>query len=499
LRSRRAHLAPLVPALLSAAVLSCSFILDFDELQKKQGKHSGGTAGSGGSTGGSDVGGSSGDAGTSGSAGAGACPASCFDDDPCTLDGCTTDGDCTREPFTGLALDGVDETIPADIHYRTTMASASDAFFLSSFSVTGGSREVTFYRLDANAPSDALSTIARLGELDLGDAVPRSAAGLAIDTARGHIHAFIGMDNSLGARLWHVVLDMSYAVMSRTAVLTGYGDPSLYNHPVAANLGGDIAATWINASGTASLWTGALARPAELAVGRTPMALALLASPDNEPLVLYGVNGGGVFVEGNGVPVSGIEECQTRPGGYLSASATSVGVPGFWLAYWTKYGTETATEPGFLTTDGRGLACSAAGCAAPIEGDCPNALSNAVRNPALAIASRPGDRSGLVHIVQATPVVGPTEDGQGLYAGIILGATRVDFGPVFFETEAVTTKLGEDVAITAMPTALPDLVGPDYPAVAYVPPDRFAISWTQPSLTAGSELRIQRYRLCAPE
>ncbi|HEX6766467.1 MAG TPA: hypothetical protein VF103_13335 [Polyangiaceae bacterium] len=489
--SKRAHLTRFAPLLLAPALVSCVWILDFDSLQTEEGK--GGSTSTGGSTGGGDDGGA-------GTGGTGACPSSCYDDDPCTVDGCTSDGECTRELLTGLVLDGVDETIPADVHYRTTMAAASDAFFLSSYSITGGSSEVTFYRLDANAPSDALSTIARLGELDLGDAVPRSAAGLAVDTALGRIHAFIGMENpNLGARLWHVVLDMNYSVVSRTAVLTGYGDPSPYNHPIAANIGGEIASAWINANGTASLWTGKLAGPAELAVGQTPMALALLATPDGEPLVLYGVNGGGVFVEGNGVPASAIQECQTRAGNYLSASATSVGVPGFWLAYWTKYGAETATEPGFLTTDGRGLACSALGCAAPIEGDCQSALSNAVRNVAVAIASRPGDPTGLVHAVQATPVVGPTEDGQGIYAGIILGATRIDFGPVFFETEAVTTKLGEDIVLSAMPTALPNLTGPDYPAVSYVPPDRFAVSWTQPSTTAGSELRIQRYRLCAAE
>jgi hypothetical protein len=33
-----------------------------------------------------------------------------------------------------------------------------------------------------------------------------------------------------------------------------------------------------------------------------------------------------------------------------------------------------------------------------------------------------------------------------------------------------------------------------------VPPDHFAVAWTQPSLTAGGpdELRLQRYKMCLP-
>jgi hypothetical protein len=291
---------------------------------------------------------------------------------------------------------------------------------------------------------------------------------------------------------------MNYEVVTNLQIADTYWGDSPYHHPVAANFGGEIASAWINGDRGVSLWTGALAGPAPLAVGQTVMTVSLLASPENDPFVLYGIEGGGVFVESPLVAATAVDECQTRPGGYLSSTATSVGLPGFWLAFWTKFGEETAEEPGFLTTDGRGLGCSALGCASVLAGDCTSVLSNSSRNVAFASALRPGDPTGLVHLVQVTPLVGVSEDTQELRAGMIATASRVDFGSVPFEMPAETTDLGS-IVLADMPTALPGLAGPDWPVVAYVAPDRFAIAWTQPAQTAGSELRIQRYRLCAPD
>ena len=479
-------------------LVSCVWILDFDELQTETDDDaaSGGTS-SGGGSGGSGVTGGTG--ATAGAGGAEDCPASCFDDDPCTLDGCTPEGECTREQATGLVLDGVDETLLADFHGRTTIAAASDAFFLSNLAVDANATEVSFYRLDANAETEALETIAEVSELDLGDAAPLSPAGLAVDTARGLIHGFIGMLTASGEqRVRHIVLDMNYEVRTNLQIADTYWGDSPFHHPVAANLGGEIVSAWINENQTVSLWTGAVAGPAELALGQTAMTVSLLASPEDDPFVLYTVNGGGVFVESPTVAAASVGECQTRPGSYLSSSATSIGIPGFWLAFWTKYGEETAEEDGFLTTDGRGLVCSALGCASILAGDCTTVLGNSSRNVAFASALRPGDPTGLVHLVQVTPLVGVSEDTQELRAGMIATASRVDFGTVPFEMPAETTDLGS-IVLSDMPTSLPGLPGPDWPVVAYVPPDRFAIAWTQPAPTAGSELRIQRYRLCAPD
>jgi hypothetical protein len=494
LRFSRLPLSALVATLLAPALVSCVWILDFDELQTEEDKGAGaGSSGKGGTDSGGGTGGSS---GTAGEGGSGDCPSQCFDNDPCTLDGCTANGECTREPVTGLALDGVDETIPADTTYRVTMAPGPDAFFLSSYTIDGVNPEVAFYRLDANAPTDALTKIADLGGLNLGDATPISAAGLAVDNALGRIHAFIGMGNDAGARLWHVVLDMNYEVVSRTIVLTGYGEQTPYNYPVVANLGGEIAATWINGSQNVSLWTGKLAGPSEVAVGRTPMTVALIATDANDPLALYGVDGGGVFVEGSGFPAVGMDECQVNPGGYLSAASVSTGIPGFWIGYWTKYA--LPGDEGYLTTDARGIGCGASGCASAPATDCGSAANNLVRNVAVAGAVRPGDPTGVVHMIQVTPLIGTEDNGATLSAGLLANASRIDFGDVPFQGETMTTDLGS-VPLAAMPTTLPNLEGPDWPAVAYVPPNRIAIAWTQPAPTTGSEVRIQRYRLCAPD
>jgi hypothetical protein len=466
--------------------------LDFDELQTE--KDDDGAAGET-----SSGGGSGGKGGSSGAGGAEDCPASCFDDDPCTLDGCTGEGECTRETATGLVLDGIDETLLADFHGRTTIAAASDAFFLSNLAVDANAAEVSFYRLDANAETEALTTIAEVSELDLGDAAPLSPAGLAIDTPRGLIHGFIGMLTGSGERrVRHIVLDMNYEVRTNLQIADTYWGDSPFHHPVAANFGGEIVSAWINENRTVSLWTGAVAGPAELALGQTATTVSLLATPENDPFVLYTADGGGVYVESRTVAAASVGECQTRPGGYLSSSATSIGIPGFWLAFWTKYGEETPEEDGFLTTDGRGLVCSSLGCANILAGDCTNVISSSSRNVAFASALRPGDPTGLVHLVQVTPLVGVSDDNEELRAGMIATASRVDFGSVPFEMPAETTDLGS-IVLADMPTSLPGLPGPDWPVVAYVPPDRFAIAWTQPAQAAGSELRIQRYRLCAPD
>jgi hypothetical protein len=229
------------------------------------------------------------------------------------------------------------------------------------------------------------------------------------------------------------------------------------------------------------------------------MTVSLLASPENDALVIYGVEGGGVFVEGPSAPVAGVEECQVRPGGYLSSASANIGIPGFWLAYWTKYGEETGSEPGFLNTDGRGFACSGVGCATAVAGECQGVLETVARNVALATAVRPGDPTGLVHLVQATPIISVEEGTTDLYAGVLLNAQRIDFGVVPFEDEPVANNVGDPIVLSAMPTSLPNLTGPDWPTVAYVPPDRFAVTWTQPSTQSGTELKIRRYRLCAPD
>jgi hypothetical protein len=52
--------------------------------------------------------------------------------------------------------------------------------------------------------------------------------------------------------------------------------------------------------------------------------------------------------------------------------------------------------------------------------------------------------------------------------------------------------------VSSLPTAAPDFLGPDWPAIAFVPPNHLALSFIEPS-DAGHDLRVQRYRVCYPD
>ena len=107
------HYLPLFAAPLLA---SCFFRLDYDELQ-------GGPTAAGGE---SATGGSSGSSGTSTTAGqadGGSGCGECDDHDPCTVDSC--DGDaCVHEATEGLALDGLDVSLPNTRHVRVSLVAS---------------------------------------------------------------------------------------------------------------------------------------------------------------------------------------------------------------------------------------------------------------------------------------------------------------------------------------------------------------------------------------
>jgi hypothetical protein len=508
-------------ALFAPALAACSFILDFDGLTEgaaagsagaglagngggESGKGGSGGKGGTGGEGGLSTGGVAGEsAGEGGEGGGGDCPPSCDDEDPCTVDSCTSTGACRHEPATGLFLDGVDERIPADTHYRVTIASASDAFFLSSFSAEGTEREVTFYRLDAEASDDALSEVATLGGLDLGGVGagdPLSAAGLAVEPALGLIHGFIGIADrvGMGTRVWHIVLDQEFAPQLRMPVDASYWSGSPYNHPAAINLRGDIYTAWITEDLTVRLAGGRLAAPATLAATTPATTLTLLGTASGDPVVLYTEESGGVTLESPSMAPVDIPECQPDAGAYTSASATDTTIPGFWLTSWTKFGSAAATDEGFLTTDGRGVGCSDMGCLLDEMNCSANSASNLVRNQALLTGVRPGDPNGLVTFVQALPLLLPgTEEGEARAVLGLVGA-RVDFGRVPFMNEPTSAPLGDPVNVSDLPTTAPDFRGPDWPVLAFVPPDRVALSFIEPG-SDGDDLRIQRYRVCYGE
>jgi len=512
-----------VIALLVPTLASCSFILDFDDLTGGEaeagrggaaGAAMGGKAGTSGGKGGKGGAGGTGGGGTSGGAGEGGeptgqggeggsadCPAVCFDDDPCTVDGCTSTGACIDETMAGLLLDGVDERIAADAHFRVTMTAASDAFFLSSFSTVAGLPEVTFYRLDGVDTEGALVEIGKLGDLGLGAlgaAEPVSAAGLAFEPGLGLIHGFAGIADvggGGGARVWHVALDMNFMPRMRTPIGPSYWSASPYNFPAAINLRGDIYAAWIAEDRTITVASPILAAPLPLAAGRTASTVTLIGTARGNPVALYTEEPGGVTLESPDIPALDIPECQPAAGLYSSISATDTTIPGFWLAGWTKFAPASGGDEGYLTTDGRGIGCSDMGCVLDEQNCSANSTMNLVRNQALMTSTRPGDRNGLVTFVQALPVLGVTPGTNEAIGALALIASRVDFGNVPFEEPPTITALGESIAVSETPALPPDLRGPDWPVLGFVEPDRVALAFIEPA-ASGDELRVQRYRIC---
>jgi hypothetical protein len=520
---RRVRVSPVLLAFASL-IPACSFLLDFDELSEGDEERPNATAGEGGeasggrdATGGdaptnageagrdSTAGGAGGAGGegeggvpSDGGAGGTPCATDCADDDPCTRDACV-DGECVNTLVPGLALDGVDETIVVDQHVRATIAASSDGFFISDFFNDAGASDLDFYRLGA-APEDTLEPVFSLADLELlAGAVPVSAAGLAMDNDLGRIHAFIGLRERQadGARVFHAVVDLGYAVRSRAQAGTSYFADVPQNHPAAMNLGGNVYSAWINEDRSVSLHGGAGLDNAVLAAGTPASTLTLLGSAGNLPVVLYGSEGLGVFLERPNVAPVTVPECQPAPGVYSSAGATYAGVAGFWLTNWTKFGSDDGSGDGFLTSDGRGVACSAVGCTVA-DTECPSDSNNNLeRNVATLSALRPGDRTGIVHYAAAVPSLTADDDGN-LQAVLGLALYRVDFGLVPFESAAVSEAIGAPLLVSSLPTEeATGFAGPDWPVLAYVPPDHLALAFIQPA-DDRSELRVQRYRMCLP-
>jgi hypothetical protein len=422
-----------------------------------------------------------------------------MDDDPCTVDGCTATGACRSTAITGLVLDGIDARLPADQHFRVTMTPGPDAFFLSSYYVKDGAADVTLYRLGAeDASLTSIATIGGLGlsQMDGGD--PLSAAGLAVEPGLGLLHAFVALQDRVGtgSRVWHLVLDGNFTPQLRVPVGPTYWSTSPYNHPVALNLRGDVYSAWIAEDQTVALGRPGLMALSTLAVDTPASTVTLIGTAGGDPVALYTAAGGGVYLESPTIAATQIEECQMSAGGYLSSGATDTTIPGFWLTHWTKLGPATSMEDGYLTTEGRGVGCAASACVLDETSCGADSRSNLVRNQALLTGVRPGDPNGLVSLVQAVPYIAP--EPEGTTAGLLLIPARVDFGRVPFEAEPEVTALGEPMVVSSLPAAAPDFRGPDWPAMAFVPPHHLALSFIEPAET-GDELRVQRYRVCYPD
>jgi hypothetical protein len=493
-------------ALASPVLASCAFLLDFDSLQAENGDGTGGRLLSGGTSGtaGTDENGGSGalgggEAGAGGNAG---CSSSCFDEDPCTVDGCDENGECVADVLTGLVPDGIDETIGAARHYRVTAVGGDDDFFLSVFSEGDNGASTAILRLPAEG--GALETIATLdASLGEDDGPAASAAGLAFQPGTGLLHAYAALKNADGSasRVRHFVINGSSFEMLASGLVVGdsYWDASPFQHPVAATLGDVPTVAWINEDQSIGVDGGGLEQVETLAAGTPAHALALIGTDGAAPAVIYGT-ADGVLVERPGSDPVTVDECQSAPGAYLSITSTRTTVPGFWLATWTKLGPETDENEGFLTSEGLGLYCADDATCLLQQRDCDDVNpNNLVRNTASTVVHRPGTAAGLVEVVQATPLIGPGEEPDTLSAGILLSQTLVDFGIPPLANPPESEELAPPIALSAQETTEEaEFRGPDWPALAHVAPDRYLVSWIELGADGGDALRVQRYRMCLP-
>jgi len=487
------HYLPLFGAPMLA---SCAFLLDYDELQ--DGPNPAATGGMPASGGQPDAG-----AGTPGAGNGGAATSACGDcndHDACTVDSCDETGDapaCLHEPTEGLKLDGIDVTLPADRHVRVSLAASGTFFYFSALQVDENQPKIVLYRLANDATElEPIST-------DELEGVPVSNVGLAVEElglGEVALHGFVAAKPKLGdlaPRVVHLV-HRDGTTMTNVVGLSYKADNELI-FPQALNIGGTIVGAWIQPEGTIAMHDVGSARSETFGAVTLPATtFSLLATADDKPAVMFTAETTpgaaiGTYVETSGMNRSRLEECETRPGGYLSSSVIATQVPGLWLVNTTRFGAD------YLTSGGGAILCGNNACA-PLPETCEDPESSSgIRNVAGAAVHFPTDDPGIVYSVIALPQIGLKADASGAEGKLSLALGRADFSA---PGDATSTTIGGDEnglsQIAHNDTSEAEgFAGPDWPAVGILPSEQVAVAWIQPQ-GGGTDLRIQRYKMCLP-
>ena len=476
-----------LPLFAAPLLASCVFLLDYDELQ-------GGMAASGGMP--ASGGQASGATNAGGEAGATAC-GDCDDHDPCTVDSC--DGsECVHEATEGLALDGVDVSLPNARHVRVSLATSSTDFYLSVLQVANDLPQIALYRLGNDA-----AELTPLSTDDL-EGVPVSNMGLAVeDLGLGEValHGFLAAAPKVGDRtpkVFHLV-HRDGSTMTNL-VGTSYKADNELVFPQALNMGGTIVGAWLQPDGTIAVRSvGSLRNDVFGAVTLPATTLSLLATTDNKPAVMFTAQAApgaalGTYVETGGLNRTLLTECEARPGDYLSSSVIATQVPGLYLANTTRYGDD------YLTSGGGAILCAKNACT-PLPEACKDPEASAgIRNVAGAAVHFPTDDPGIVYSVVAVPQIAVKEDGSGAEAKLSLAFGRADFSaPGEPTSKAIGDENGvKQIAQNDTSDALA-FAGPDWPAVGILPSEQVAVAWIQPGQSgSGTDLHVQRYKMCLP-
>jgi hypothetical protein len=511
-------------------VASCSFLLDFNELQRgipagpdaggdASARQSGGT-GNGGSSGapgsgGASTGGASGsdgdasiDAAAGGSSGAGndagdAAACGCDDGDPCTVDLCESDGGCKHE-HPGVVLDGLSTEINASAFHRVTMIASGSRFYLSAFETNGmGQSDVLFRDFGFTEKTLALGT--SLSSLaTVTGRTPVSTAGLVPGTAANELVAYVAMGkNPSGpAQVWRFSLDTGLVgLLTLKASAAAAADDNYAGgvriYPPAWSLGaGEGYAAWPGVGsgvfverGTNALAAGAM--PTFATAGQQALEVAPLGTAALPGVLFMTSTGVSSEAIGQGVAAK-LGQCDTRPGEFTSLSSAFTGVPGLWIGAFTKSLTSSVvteeTPLVCLGTPGAAACGGASTCSKDAQ------VENAVRNPALAFTSLAADPVGRVYEIAATPFVDSAKGQSNLGVSVV----RVDLNSLTADAAAKTLSVTPAPVLVASVPFVAGTPGPDWPAIA-VNGEHIGISWIQPAPTGNrDELHVARYRICFP-
>jgi len=348
LKLARRALVPLT--LLSAS--GCSFLVDFNELQRGSPKAAvdggeGGTKGTGGSSsdgsagdldassgGATTDGGTKVDAGDSGPH----CATDCDDSNPCTVDTCTSTG-CTNTYTPGVVPDGLSVTLAAETFHRVTLTSYGNQFYLAAFKTQGLKTDVELHHFGKSEAQ--MSTAISLADTAGITGSPVSVLDLAPTPALELVgYAAFGTALSKASQVYRIRFDASLKVLGSLPAATDanyVGDGRM--HPVTWALGGgDAWGAWPgNGSGVyihSGTTTAAAGSPATLSTTSQVVALSPLGA-GSVPAALYVSDHPYVQAVGQTAPIP-LGECDKSAGIYTSALSGLTSLSGVWIGGWSK-------------------------------------------------------------------------------------------------------------------------------------------------------------------
>jgi hypothetical protein len=509
---------------------ACSFLLDFNKLQKGSvdagtsgasghgGSHSGGTGGTDGSVsnlmdaaldaaaGGRDASDASADSALP-------CPMPCDDHDPCTTDLCV-DGQCVSTASAGIVEDGFSQTLNGDNIYRASLVAGANRFYLATYGnfAAGDAatkQDIALYSIPATGSTWAQGPQA-LSLKNFGSDVVISPAALVWNDAASELISYFAVGPTSPANFVNagqiqraeLSADLQPVTIAAASADSNYRYLNNTLGPAASHIpGGEDFVAWTGAPPA----TGALGAGIYVQTGSTPLAAA--ATPDiwapqeiTGLATIYGLGGNGtpgqpgvvwmtqranaaqvdthLQLLGNALSQT-FGQCLNSGVQGISVVTGRAHLDGFWFTGWTKqHGPDFETEmTPIVCTDPQTCLFNAT-C-----GD-QQAQLPTLRNPKITYYHRLSDSSKVTHQALVASVV----DNSANKTSIVLLVQR--FSLDNSDAGSTTTQIGSLTLAEAGATQ-----GPDWPELAMIEPDKLAVSWIEYGPSKDT-LHVGRYRVC---